>query len=125
MNSRQSYGHKTSRRALWRYKSMSVQDGEDGELDDGHDDNKNFETKGTWGYVIYFNMSEIIFKTTLGKDLTQQQLIDCAKLFSENYGVWSSVAQDYYKFCKQGSSLYSQQLYESTLKVHAFNRFSN
>lgn len=43
-------------------------------------------------------MDEIILRRTLGKDITQQQLVDCAKLFSENYGVWSNVAQDHFKF---------------------------
>lgn len=50
-------------------------------------------------------MDQIILRRTLGKDITQQQLVDCAKLFSENYGVWSNVAQDHFKFLSPGSRI--------------------
>jgi hypothetical protein len=81
-----------------------VEDVEDGELDDEYDETRCYKSSNLLSLRNPSQtMSEIIFTTTLGKDISQQQLIDCTKLFSENYGVWSATAQDHCKFLPPGS----------------------
>jgi hypothetical protein len=56
--------------------------------------------------------ASLIFSTTLGVDVTDEQLQSCAQLFSDNYGYWGSRARETSPSLKPGE-LFSPPNYKT------------
>ncbi|KAI0309333.1 hypothetical protein OF83DRAFT_1072201 [Amylostereum chailletii] len=57
----------------------------------------------------------LLFSSTLGTDVTQDQLQACARLFSQNYGVWGPKASKVNEYLKHGARV---KMTPSKLKSH-------